>query len=56
MGQLMAHRLIGMKTEQMPLEPTPMKPFPFHAFRTLGVAFATRYHGLRDRIDKAQSR
>jgi glycine/D-amino acid oxidase-like deaminating enzyme len=56
MGQLIARRLSGMRAEEMPLQPTPIKPFAFHEFRVLGVAAATRYHGMRDRIDKARSR
>lgn len=54
-GALLADRLQGKPVGDMPLEPTPMKSFAFHAFRHLGVAVATRYHGLRDRID-ARSR
>lgn len=54
-GRLMAERLLGKDPGEMPLKPTPMRPFPFHAFRALGVAIATRYHGMRDRIDKASS-
>jgi glycine/D-amino acid oxidase-like deaminating enzyme len=56
MGQLMAGRLSGMSIDEMPLAPTPMKAFAFHNFRTVGVAVATRYHGLRDRLDRARSR
>ncbi len=55
MGKLLAERLMGMDARAMPLQPTVMEPFAFHAFRTLGVAVATRYHGLRDRIDKSRS-
>jgi len=55
-GQLMAERLTGLQSVDMPLQPSRMAPFAFHEFRTLGVAVATRYHGLRDRIDKARSR
>lgn len=55
MGKLMAERLLGKDAREMPLKPIPMRPFAFHAFRTLGVAIATRYHGMRDRIDKARS-
>jgi len=51
MGTLLARRLMGMPMHEMPLKPTPMKPFVFHAFRHVGVAVATRYHGLRDRLD-----
>lgn len=54
-GSLLAQRLLGQEPNEMPLRPTPMKPFAFHAFRHLGVAVATRYHGMRDRID-ARSR
>lgn len=54
-GKLLAERLLGADARQMPLQPIPMQPFAFHAFRTLGVAVATRYHGLRDRIDKSRS-
>lgn len=56
MGQLMAERLSGLNTADMPLQPVPMAPFAFHRFRALGVAVATRYHGMRDRLDKARSR
>lgn len=55
-GKLLAERLLGADPRQMALQPSPMQPFAFHAFRTLGVAVATRYHGLRDRIDKSRSR
>lgn len=55
-GKLLAERLLGADLRQMPLRPIPMQPFAFHAFRALGVAVATRYHGLRDRIDKSRSR
>ncbi|MCT9811244.1 FAD-binding oxidoreductase [Acidovorax sp. Be4] len=55
MGKLLAERLLGMDARAMPLQPTAMQPFAFHAFRAMGVAVATRYHGLRDRIDKARS-
>ncbi|VWX63209.1 Glycine/D-amino acid oxidase [Burkholderiales bacterium 8X] len=54
-GALLAERQLGQSPAEMPLRPTPMKPFAFHAFRHVGVAAATRYHGLRDRID-AQAR
>lgn len=54
-GSLVAQRLCGLPTEDMALTPSPMKSFPFHAFRQLGVAVATRYHGMRDRIN-ARSR
>lgn len=54
-GALLSERLLGKDADDMPLRPTPMKPFAFHAFRHVGVAVATRYHGLRDRID-ARSR
>jgi glycine/D-amino acid oxidase-like deaminating enzyme len=50
-GSLLARRLMGQPVETMPLRPTPMKPFAFQAFRHVGVAIATRYHGMRDRID-----
>ncbi len=55
MGKLLAERLLGMDARAMPLQPIAMLPFAFHAFRTLGVAVATRYHGLRDKIDKSRS-
>ncbi|SFC63542.1 Glycine/D-amino acid oxidase [Polaromonas sp. OV174] len=55
MGKLLAERLMGADVRAMPLKPIPMEPFAFHAFRALGVAVATRYHGLRDRIDKSRS-
>jgi glycine/D-amino acid oxidase-like deaminating enzyme len=50
-GSLLAQRLLGMNVADMALKPTPMKSFAFHAFRQLGVALATRYYGVRDRID-----
>lgn len=50
-GSLLAQRLCGLPTADMPLAPTPMKSFRFHAFRRLGVAVATRYHSVQDRID-----
>lgn len=50
-GMLLARRAMGMPVQAMPIKPTPMKPFLFHAFRHLGVAVATRYHGLRDRLE-----
>lgn len=55
-GQLLAQRLLGLDAGAMPLKPIPMQSFAFHAFRVPGVAVATRYHGLRDRIDKSKSR
>jgi len=55
-GKQMAERLLGADARVMPLKPIEMKPFAFHAFRTLGVAFATRYHGVRDKIDKSKFR
>jgi glycine/D-amino acid oxidase-like deaminating enzyme len=54
-GKLLAERLMGADPRSMPLKPIPMQSFAFHAFRALGVAVATRYHGLRDRIDKSRS-
>jgi glycine/D-amino acid oxidase-like deaminating enzyme len=50
-GSLLAERLLGKSASELPLQPTPMKSFAFHAFRHLGVAVATRYHGLRDHVD-----
>ncbi|MBV7427365.1 MULTISPECIES: FAD-binding oxidoreductase [unclassified Acidovorax] len=54
-GKLLAERTAGADLTSMPLAPSRMKPFAFHAFRVPGVAVATRYHGLRDRLDKAKS-
>lgn len=56
MGKLLGERLLGLPTEDMPLRPTPIRPFAFHAFRHLGVAVATQYNGLLDYVDKARSR
>lgn len=50
-GSLLGQRLLGMNVADMAFKPTPMKSFAFHAFRQLGVALATRYYGMRDRID-----
>ena len=55
LGELIAQRVMGMPAKAMPIEPTPMKPFVFHAFRYLGVALATHYHGFRDRLDARSS-
>jgi glycine/D-amino acid oxidase-like deaminating enzyme len=51
MGQLLGERLLGKDARDMPLPPTPMQRFHFHAFRHLGVATATQYYGLRDKLD-----
>lgn len=55
-GKLLGERLLGLPAEEMPLRPTPIQPFAFHAFRHLGVAVATQYNGMLDYMDKARSR
>lgn len=55
MGVLLAERLLGSDIGDMPLKPIPMQKFAFHAFRHIGVAMATEYYGVRDKLDKLRS-
>lgn len=54
-GMLLGERLLGRDAGDMPLKPTPMEKFAFHAFRHIGVSMATEYYGVRDKIDKLRS-
>jgi len=53
MGALVAGRLSGDSVDDLPLAPTPMRSVGFHAFRTLGIAVATRIKRAGDRLDRA---
>jgi glycine/D-amino acid oxidase-like deaminating enzyme len=56
LGQLVAQRLLGARTDDLPFPPTPMRPFPFHAFRNAGIAVATEVKRVQDRADRRASR
>jgi glycine/D-amino acid oxidase-like deaminating enzyme len=56
MGRLVGERLLGKRVEEMPLEPSAMPAVRFHEFRTPGIAVATAFKGVQDRIDRALTR
>jgi len=49
-GMELARRVNGASKEQMSVPVTDIRTVPFHDFRSLGVAFATRYKRMQDRF------
>ncbi|MGF6414889.1 NAD(P)/FAD-dependent oxidoreductase [Paraburkholderia sp. MM5482-R1] len=50
LGMELAQRVTGAPKEDMSVPVTDIRTVPFHAFRSLGVATATRYKRLQDRL------
>lgn len=51
MGRILAERVLGAKADDLPFPVTPISPFPFHRFHTVGARVATGVMKLRDRIE-----
>jgi glycine/D-amino acid oxidase-like deaminating enzyme len=56
MGKLVAERVLGKPAEEMALEPSPMPSVRFHQFRAPGIAVATAFKGMQDRVDRVLTR
>ncbi len=52
MGRALAERALGKDAEGLPFPTTPVRPYPFHAFTTIGIPLAIAWMGFRDRLDR----
>ncbi len=52
LGIELARRVAGASREELAVPVSDIRTIPFHAFRTLGVAAATRYKRLQDRLER----
>ena len=55
LGHMVAKRIQGVRASDMAIEPSKMKPFFFHAFRNIGIAVATEFKRVQDRVDRRAS-
>ena len=51
MGRVLSQRVLGTRTEDLPLPTTPFKSVAFHQFYKIGVSAAIKYYEARDTLD-----
>jgi glycine/D-amino acid oxidase-like deaminating enzyme len=51
MGKLLAERVAGAPTEDIPLPATPIEKIPLHGWRATGIALAIGWKRLQDRLN-----